>query len=190
VKEENTMDSTKQMNEMVNTYAQAQQRLWENWFGLVQGSQPGSPNADFWGAFSGRPWPGSDDQVRDFMETQVKNILAIQLTWVQHGLNAVGPCTQHLSTILDGCTRQLQQVSQSNGEVNKQVVESCIEISKQLNIMDVWNETFQRLAKSWGEAVQKTAELQPPMPKIEPTEDTKAAASSGREKSAAGGKAS
>jgi len=142
-------DWNKQSEEMVRSLLGAQQKMWENWIGVVQNIQ--SPQVT-------GVWEKSVETWHD----SVKKALDSQTVWVQHWANSVSSTPGATKEATEAANKALE-VSKRWTETQKQIWDSWFETIQKTDPTSpkVWSEgEVQKVLKVWQEAAQKTLEAQ------------------------------
>ena len=149
------MDYAKQMNDMMDTCLRSQQRLWDDWQGVMKSFQSGSTHAisplEIWSA-----------QTRNLVESQVRELVNAQSSWLRSGIYDTGPWT-NLPSLVDTWTQQAQKMAEDSAMVNRQLIETCVEVGKcfdALKAAQIWNSTLQQALCAWGESLDRLIEAQ------------------------------
>ena len=139
------MNYVEQVNDMVDTYARAQQHVWNDWFDAMQSLQARSISMDVWQ----QPIEVWTEWSKRMLETQTKELSDIQTAWI----------------------RQSQQIAESNAETGRQMMERWIEAAGRFEGIELfqvwnrpwdetWNGTWQEAINVWQESMGKVFQIQ------------------------------
>jgi len=152
----------RQTEGMINAYAQTQQRVLDNWVGVMQSFQAYSPDDDKFRELTERPLQVWEQQTKRLLDTQLKGILNAQAQWTQYWLRGLNPWNR-LPTFIDVWARQSQQMAEKSAQTSQQIVDGCIEAVRRIDVnrvADSWDSVLRRSVEGWEEACNKVMEAQ------------------------------
>jgi hypothetical protein len=144
-----TTDWNKQSEEMIRGWLGAQQKMWENWLGVVQNIQVPQTT-------------GTWEKSVETWHESVKKALESQTTWVQHWANSVSATPGATKEATEAANKALE-VSKHWTETQKQIWDSWFETVRKTDPASpkIWTEAeVQKVQKVWQESAQKALEAQ------------------------------
>ena len=143
-----TMDWTKQSQEMFKTWTEAQTRMWNDWLRGMQG---------FGKSQSSQVW----DKTVDAWDESVKKVLDSQVEWARRWSESV--TNKGVPKEMTEWAKQGQDMIQRWTETQKQLWASWFQVVKHLDPSSLgvnWGGDGQKFLQNWQEAVQKALDAQ------------------------------
>src|SRR3712207_3255458 len=143
------MDWTKQTEELITSWTEAQQKMWDGWLGVMQASTAHAQTAGSWSK-SIESWNAA-----------VERALAAQVDWTRTWADQVAAGTTTPKEMVDW-SRHLMDVMQRWTETQKTLWEHWFETLKQANpsIAGTWPNQAPQVIEAWQAAAQKALEAQ------------------------------
>ena len=143
------MDWTKQTEEMIKTWSDAQQKMWDSWRGAMQVGE-GSRVAEGW------------EQAIAAWKAAVERALQAQVDWTQRWADSVASGTNTPKEMVDW-SRQVVEVTQRWTESQKSLWGRYFETLQRANPSAVsasLSDEAQKVNQAWQEAVQRSLDAQ------------------------------
>jgi hypothetical protein len=177
-----------QARDLLDTYAQSQERLLGSWTTAVERFQVRTADEELWGRLeqlTERPLQVFQEQTRSLVDAQLRLMLNAQSVLARYWLANFNPA-QYLPTLLDNWAWQTQRLAERNAEATRQAVERFLVAGKRfdpLKVTEAWSGTFKRSVEAFEEVSREIADRQQAL--VEQTEKETAEAA---KKVAAGAK--
>jgi len=143
------MDWTKQTEEMIKTWSDAQQKMWESWRGAMQGSE------------SSRVTEGWEQAIAAW-RTSVERALQAQVEWTQRWADTIASGANTPKEVADW-SRQVLDVTQRWTEAQKSLWARYFETMERASpsaMSTTLSDEAQKVSQAWQEAIQKSVEAQ------------------------------
>lgn len=145
------MDWTKQAEDMLKTWTNSQQAMWDSWLKTMQGFGTSSSTADTW-----------EKSIETWKES-VKRALDAQTAWTQFWADSIASSPGATKQSTDW-SKQLLDMTKRWTETQSQLWDSWFETIKKTdpsNMSQNWNtEEMQKIVQTWQEAAQRAMEAQ------------------------------
>ncbi len=143
------MDWTKQTEEMIRTWTEAQRRMWESWLGAVQDVET-SQTAGAW------------EQAVESWRAAVERALEEQVAWTRSWADRVTAGGATPKEVADW-SRQVLEMMQRWTEAQKPLWERWFELLKRADpsaAPSTLADAAQKVTQAWQEAAQKALDAQ------------------------------
>jgi len=140
------MDWTKQTEEMIKTWTDAQRKMWDSWMGAMK-----SGDASGAWAQTVEPW-----------QKAVEQALEAQVAWIRSVAESV-PSAPGATKEMSEWSQQMLEMMQRWTEAQKPMWERWFETLKSANVMDMAGtgaEEAKKVAQAWQDAAKKALEAQ------------------------------
>jgi hypothetical protein len=141
----NTMEWTKQSEEMFKTWTDTQKSMWEDWFKTMQG---------FGASQSNEVWR----KTVDGWSASINKTLDAQAEWTRMWAESANATKTPAETV--EWAKQGQDMMKRWTETQRQLWSTWFDIVKKLDPGATWGQDGQKFLNGWNEAVKKAADTQ------------------------------
>jgi hypothetical protein len=145
------MDWTKQTEELIKTWTDAQQKMWDSWLGAMRSQGGGASQV-----------AGAWEKSVEAWRQAVDRALAAQVTWTRMWADQTTTST-HIPEEMAGWSRQVVDVMQRWTETQKSLWERWFEMLKNTSpstLASTWANEAQKVSQAWEEAAKQSLEAQ------------------------------